>query len=150
MRFEFSAGGVVYKKQESGIKNQEDELMILLCKHSFHHGWVFPKGLIGDTDENRNQTKEETAIREVKEETGVSGKIEKALTPVTYVYEWDGEKIKKTVYYFLMRFIDGDITKHDDEMEEVEWLSPSEVENRLTYPSDKKVWKEARKLISNN
>jgi 8-oxo-dGTP diphosphatase len=158
MKSEFSAGGIVYKNQKPKTKNQKEDLLILVCKHSYHHGWVFPKGLIGDSKENKNQTKEETAIREVKEETGVDAEIEQSLESVEYWYEWpreagsgsarEGEKIKKTVYYFLMSFIGGDITKHDDEMEEVEWLKPSEVENRLTYPSDKKVWKEARVILN--
>ena len=58
MKFEFSAGGVVYKKQN-------DQMMILVSQHSGHHGWVFPKGLIGDSI--KNEKKEETAIREVEE-----------------------------------------------------------------------------------
>jgi 8-oxo-dGTP diphosphatase len=139
MKFEFSAGGVVYKKNPS--------LQILVSKHAYHHGWVFPKGLIGDRDDNKHEGKEETAVREVKEETGADGEIEKTLTPVTYWYEWEGEKIKKTVYYYTMKYLGGDISIHDDEMEEVEWISPKEVEKKLTYPSDKKVWKEAKELI---
>jgi 8-oxo-dGTP pyrophosphatase MutT (NUDIX family) len=140
MKFEFSAGGVVYKK-EGG------QTFVLVSQHSGHHGWVFPKGLIGDKEENKDQTKEETAIREVKEEAGADGEIEKELTPVSYWYVWECEKIKKTVYYFLMKYTGGDITKHDHEMENVEWIDSSEVEKRLTYPSDKEVWEEARKLI---
>ena len=118
---------------------------VLVTQHSQHHGWVFPKGLIGDTKEN--ESKEETAVREVKEETGIYAKIVQSLQPVTYWYQFDGQKIKKTVFYYLMDFVSGDIAEHDDEMENVEWLSPDKVEKRLTYPSDKKVWEEARKLI---
>lgn len=138
MKLEFSAGGVIYKKEN-------DKVWIIVAKHSFHHGWVFPKGLIGDHIEN--ESKEETAIREVEEETGVKGKIIKELTPVTFWYEWEGEKRKKTIYYFLMEYLYGDIAKHDFEMEEVEWLSKDEVLKRLTYESDKKVFQEAEKLI---
>lgn len=139
MKFEFSAGGVVYKK--------DPNLQILVSKHSGHHGWVFPKGLIGDKDDNKHEDKRETAVREVKEETGAEAEIEKTLTPVTYWYVWNGEKIKKTVYYFIMKYVGGDISQHDHEMEEVEWITPTEVEKRLTYPSDRKVWKEARKVV---
>ena len=139
MRFEFSAGGVVYKK--------ESELMILVAKHSYHHGWVFPKGLIGDREDNKHEGKEETAIREVKEETGIDAEIEEKLTPVTYWYKWEEEKIKKTVYYFTMKHLGGDINDRDEEMEEVEWIKASEVEKRLTYPSDRKVWREAKEHI---
>ena len=138
MIFEFSAGGIVFKK-EGG------EDFILIAQHSDHHGWVFPKGFIGDHIEN--ESKEETALREVEEETGAKGKILKSLKPSTFWYEMNGEKHEKTVYYFLMEYVSGDITKHDFEMENVEWLKIDEVENRLTYDSDKKVWHEAKKLI---
>ncbi len=145
MKIQFSAGGIVYKNQKSKIKNQKDEILILLAQHSQHHGWVFPKGLIGDHIEGED--KETTALREVREETGVEGKMVKNLTPVTYWFKLEGELIKKTVYYFLMEYIGGDITKHDHEMETVEWVPMEKVEERLTYKSDKQVWQEAQKLI---
>src|SRR3989344_7272252 len=144
MKFEFSAGGVVYKpiRQAQG----KNDLLILVSQHSGHHGWVFPKGLIGDSI--KNEKKEETAIREVEEETGVLAHIIKPLTPVTYWYVWEKEKRKKTVYYFLMEYISEDSSKKDEEMEQVEWLPIKEVEKRLTYKSDKDVWKEAKQLLA--
>jgi 8-oxo-dGTP pyrophosphatase MutT (NUDIX family) len=149
MKFEFSAGGVVFKKQNNNIE-------ILLCQHSQHHGWVFPKGLIGDhkkgegksaSAKSSGETKEEAALREVEEETGAKGKILEPIEPVTYWYVFDGEKIKKTVYYFVMEFIGGDITKHDFEMENVEWLPFDKVLERLTFKSDKEVFKKAMPVI---
>lgn len=140
MKFEFSAGGIVLRK------NAKDSIEILVCQHSQHHGWVFPKGLIGDTV--KGEKKEETAVREVKEETGIIGKIIKELPPITYWYQFKGEKIKKTVYYFLMDFVGGDISKHDHEMEKVEWLPKEKVMERLTYSSDKKIWKKAIPVIA--
>ncbi|MBI1919386.1 NUDIX domain-containing protein [Candidatus Microgenomates bacterium] len=138
MKFEFSAGGVVFKKEQG-------RTLILVAQHSQHHGWVFPKGLIGD--KQKGEKKEDTAVREVEEETGVVAKIIKPLSPVTYWYQLEGNKIRKTVYYFLMEYVGGDITKHDHEMENVEWLPIEEVEKRLTYKSDKEVWREAKKLL---
>jgi 8-oxo-dGTP pyrophosphatase MutT (NUDIX family) len=143
MKIQFSAGGVVYKKQ--AISDKKQEAYILVSQHSQHHGWVFPKGLIGDHVEREG--KEETALREVKEETGIEGKILRALNPVTYWFVLEGEKVRKTVYYFLMEYVKGDIVKHDDEMENVEWLPKEKVEKRLTYKSDKIVWREAKELI---
>jgi 8-oxo-dGTP diphosphatase len=139
MKFEFSAGGVVYKKEKN--KN-----MILIGQHSGHHGWVFPKGIIGD--HKKGESKEETALREVEEETGIKGEIDVPLQPVTYWYNFKEDKIKKTVYYFLMKFTGGDTNNHDWEMENVEWIPEDQVEEKLTYKSDKDVWKEARKLLS--
>jgi 8-oxo-dGTP diphosphatase len=141
MKFEFSAGGVVFKKESN-------QLRILVCQHSQHHGWVFPKGLIGD--KIKKEGKEETALREVMEETGVSAKIIKPLEPVEYWYVFNKEKIKKTVYYFLMEYVSGDIKKHDLEMENVEWLKEDEAESRLTYRADKQTWQQARKLLVTN
>lgn len=140
MKREFSAGGIVFK-------HEDHKLMILVAQHSGHHGWVFPKGFIGDKIEG--ESKEATAIREVEEETGVQGKILEPVTPITYWYQMEDEKHQKTVYYFIMEDIGGDITKHDWEMENVEWLPLNEVEDRLTYDSDKKVWIEARQKIEN-
>ncbi|MBI4096286.1 MAG: NUDIX domain-containing protein [Candidatus Levybacteria bacterium] len=139
MKIQFSAGGIVYRKENNNV-------FILVSQHSQHHGWVFPKGLIGDHVEGEN--KEETALREVKEETGAIGKIVKALTPVTYWFVLEGEKIKKTVYYFLMEYVGGDITKHDHEMEAVDWLPKEKVEKRLSYKSDKQVWKQALEILN--
>lgn len=191
MKFEFSAGGIVYKHEEplnENARNTTKNIVVLVCQHSQHHGWVFPKGLIGQKSEVRSQklevireTKEEAALREVKEETGVYGKIIKPLTPITYWYKFGNEKInpapfsrgilthadktdkdrprsklrgfercwiKKTVYYFLMEYISGDTKDHDFEMENVEWLPINEVEKRLTYKSDKKIWKETMKILN--
>ena len=139
MKIQFSAGGVVFQKQG-------EEKLILVCQHSMHHGWVFPKGLIGD--HVTGEKKEDTALREVEEETGVKGKIIRLLNSVDYWYVFEGEKIHKTVYYFLMEYVFGNIANHDTEMENVEWLPQVEVEKRLTYPSDKKVWEEARQLLT--
>jgi 8-oxo-dGTP diphosphatase len=136
MKQEFSAGGIVYKKEHG-------KLFILLAQHSYHHGWVFPKGLIGDNI--AGEGKEETAIREVEEETGAKAKIIKALEPATFWYVFEGEKRKKTVYYYIMEYLGGDITQHDFEMENVEWLPEEDVEKRLTYKTDKKVWMLAKK-----
>ena len=139
MKFEFSAGGIVYRKNPN--------LQILVCQHSQHHGWVFPKGLIGDKE--KGEEKEDTAVREVKEETGIGAEIEKSLTPTEYWYKWEGDKVKKTVYFFIMKYVGGDTKDHDHEMEEVEWIDYNDVSQRLTFASDKKAWEEAKKLIAN-
>jgi 8-oxo-dGTP pyrophosphatase MutT (NUDIX family) len=138
MKFEFSAGGIVIKKEKG-------TLFILLAQHAQHHGWVFPKGLIGDTV--KGEKKEETALREVTEETGIVARLGKPLSPITYWYAFNGEKRKKTVYYYLMEYLSEDISKKDDEMEQVEWVPFDEVEKKLTYDSDKNVWEEAKKMI---
>ncbi|MBI2611642.1 NUDIX domain-containing protein [Candidatus Gottesmanbacteria bacterium] len=139
MTREFSAGGIVFQK--SGKK-----VLWLVCQHSQHKGWVFPKGLIGDTI--KDEKSEDTAVREVEEETGIKAKIIKKLpNPATYWYVWQGDKRFKTVIYFLMEYVKGDIAKHDHEMQDVEWLPTDKVLDRLTYKSDKKAFQEALALV---
>ncbi|MCL5970873.1 MAG: NUDIX domain-containing protein [Patescibacteria group bacterium] len=149
MKFEFSAGGIVFKRRTTQKKNKAQnyaEVFVLVSQHSQHHGWVFPKGLIGD--KIKGEKKEKTAIREVKEETGIDAKILKPFPPVTYWYVFEGEKIKKTVYYYLMEFKGGNTEERDFEMEKVEWLPIEKVEQRLTYKSDKEVWEVALRAIN--
>jgi 8-oxo-dGTP diphosphatase len=146
MTREFSAGGIVYKKSE--IRNPKSEIKWLVCQHSQHKGWVFPKGFIGD--HIQGESTENTAVREVKEETGVDAKIIKKLVkPATYFYVWKGEKRLKTVTYYLMEYISGDITDHDFEMSAVEWLPEDEVLERLTYKSDKEAFRSVLDIIKN-
>jgi len=140
MKLEFSAGGIVFKKERG-------EIFILIGQHSGHYGWVFPKGLIGDKKHLKGEGKEETAIREVREEGGVDTKIIEELPEAVFWYNWKGEKRKKTVYYFIMEYVGGNIEDHDWEMQAVEWVPFDEVENRLTYESDKKVFRDARRRI---
>ncbi len=134
-----SAGGVVFTKKDGN-------LCILIAQHASHHGWVFPKGLVGD--HIASESKEHTAIREVQEETGITGKILHTLTPISYSYTDKEDHINKTVYYYVMQFVSGDIRNHDAEMENVEWINSSKVLEKLTFKSDKKVWLEAAKIIN--
>lgn len=139
---EFSAGGIVFRPSTGS--GQEAE--VLVSKHSGYHGWVFPKGHVGD--EIVGEKPEEAAIREVQEETGIVGKIVKPLTPVDYWYVFKGNKMHKTVQYFVMEYASGDIKDHGWEMEEVEWVPFDIVEGKLDFASDKKAWEEARIQIN--
>lgn len=135
---EFSAGGIVFKTNNT---------LWLVCQHSQHKGWVFPKGLIGDTREG--ESKEDTAVREVKEETGIDGKIvDDTEIVVSYFYTWKGEKRKKTVQYYLMKHLGGNIKDHDHEMMAVAWWTKERVKKELTYPADKEAFEEALKIYS--
>jgi 8-oxo-dGTP pyrophosphatase MutT (NUDIX family) len=132
--YQTSAGGIVYKK----IGNQ---YFWLVCQHSQHKGWVFPKGLVGD--HRPNEPMEEAALREVEEEGGVKAKIINPNPIKTfYQYRWQDQLIKKTVYYFLMEYLSGDPKNHDWEVSEAKFLSEEEVKKILTYPSDKKAFEE--------
>jgi len=143
MQQEFSAGGIVYQRP----KTKSQRTLWLICQHSQHKGWVFPKGLIGDIVEN--ETIEDTAVREVKEETGIVARIIRKLPkPVQYWHQFKKEKRLKTVHFYLMEAIGGDITDHDHEMMDVKWVTEEEVRNTLTYKNDKGAFEEALTLFN--
>lgn len=144
MTDEFSAGGIVFKRNDSG--HSQNDISILVAQHSKHHGWVFPKGHVGDNI--HNETAEEAALREVQEETGIVGRILQSLAPIDYWYFFEGEKRHKVVQYFLMEYESGQTKDHDFEMEHVEWLPSREVDEKLTYKGDKKVWEVALRAIN--
>ncbi len=149
MKREFSAGGIVYQKVKSQKSKVKSDLLWLVCQHSHHKGWVFPKGLIGD--HKKGESSVDTAVREVEEETGVKAKIiTKLPKPATYFYVWDKEKRFKTVIYYLMEYVSEDEKKKDKEMSAVEWLDEGEMKIRLSYKSDKFAFEEALKLFNNN
>lgn len=134
MKREFSAGGIVFN----------DKGQVLLTKHSQNKHWSFPKGLTGDHPE---QTIEESALREVREEGGVEAKIIGKVGYNKYVYSLNGEKIFKVVTYFLMKYLSGDPKDHDWEVEEGGWYEPEAALKQLSFSQDKKLLKEALKKI---
>ncbi len=139
VKSEISAGGIVYKKN----KNQ---FFWLICQHSQHKGWVFPKGLIGDKNENEDMIA--AALREVEEEGGVKAKIVFSNPIKTqYQYRWQDFLIKKTVYYFIMEYLSGDPKNHDWEVSEAKFVSEKEVLDILTYKSDKQAFKKVLDII---
>ncbi|HLB61104.1 MAG TPA: NUDIX domain-containing protein [Patescibacteria group bacterium] len=144
MKREFSAGGIVYKHQRKA-KSEQRITKWLICQHSHHKGWVFPKGLIGDTIDN--ESREDTSVREVKEETGIDAEIVHEAPIVTkYWYQFNKEKIFKTVYFYLMKHKGGDFKDHDHEMMDVKWVTEEEVKKTLTYNNDRKAFEEALKI----
>ena len=118
----------------------------MICRHSYHKGWVFPKGLVGDN--HKEESMEEAALRETREEGGVVAKIIAPLNKeYKYYFKFGDELIKKTVYYFLMEYISGDPADHDFEMMDAKFVSEEEAKKLLTYPSEKKAFEDALVLM---
>lgn len=136
---ETSAGGIVYKKIQT--PNSDSKTMWLVTQHSQHKGWVFPKGLIGDT--NINEKMEEAALREVEEEGGVKARIiNQNPVQVEYSYVWNDIQVEKTVFYYLMEYVSGDPKNHDWEMMDAQFMTEDAAMAILSYPSDKQAFEE--------
>lgn len=117
-----SAGGVVYRQSPSGVE-------IVLVARPSEMLWALPKG----TPEP-GETREQTALREVAEETGLEVTLLDALGEVRYQFtDRDGTTVDKTVYYFLMSSTGGHVDAHDHEHELVEWCDIHEAQRLLTH-----------------
>ena len=94
--------------------------------------WTLPKGT-----PNPGETTEQTALREVTEETGLVCRITGPLDSIEYDFAQSGRRIHKTVHYFLMEPIGGDLSDHDHEFDEVRWIRFDEARTVLTFESER-------------
>jgi 8-oxo-dGTP pyrophosphatase MutT (NUDIX family) len=135
---EISAGGVVY--QRNG-----DEIEVVLASRRTRRGqlaWGLAKGGIED-----DETMEEAAMREVREETGLLAEIEESLGETRYFYVWENVRIRKTVHFFLMRHTGGNVDDRDDEMEEIRWFPLERALKRAAYRGERDVLERAAALL---
>ena len=82
---------------------------------------------------------EQTAVREVREETGVTVRARERLGDVAYVYRRDGRRIRKVVHYFLCTFVSGSTADHDHEVDDARWIPLEEALTALTYPGERRL-----------
>ncbi len=123
-----SAGGIVIR-----VTDGTPELVVGMRRRE-RDGvtWSLPKGtpIAGETTE-------ETAIREVTEETGLEVRIVRPFDHIDYSFVMGGTRINKTVYYFLMVPTGGDLARHDHEFAEVRWISFVEASMLLTFETER-------------
>ena len=128
-----SAGGVVYRIGEKGIE-------VVICGRIDPGIWSLPKGT-----PNERELIEDTAIREVGEETGLKVTIEGSLGSIEYEFEDRslGVNYRKRVYYYLMTKIGGSFSLHDEEFDEVRWMPIRESVKIMTYENESAVLRRA-------
>jgi 8-oxo-dGTP pyrophosphatase MutT (NUDIX family) len=143
MRREFSAGGVLVRRLHG------DWMMAAIRPGGKEPGvWALPKGLIGD-----GERPEETALREVAEETGVDARLVGKLGDVRYVYTWAGERVFKVVSFYLLRYSRGRLgdlppaTAH--EVAEARWLPLEEAPRLLAYKGEREMAENALASVRN-
>ncbi len=102
---------------------------------------ALPKGHVDE-----GETAEQAALREVREETGMTGELVEELGEVRYWYQRSGRKIAKLVTFFLFEYRSGSAADHDGEVEEVRWLPLDEAARELTYKGERQMVERARAL----
>jgi 8-oxo-dGTP pyrophosphatase MutT (NUDIX family) len=142
MKREFSAGAVVVRSMAGR------QWLAAVRPGGKPEGiWALPKGLI-----DPGEGAQETALREVAEETGVEGEPVAKLGDVRYVYTWDGERIFKIVSFFLVRYRHGRIDDvppaHRHEVAEARWLPLEEAPRLLAYKGEKEMAEKALMMLA--
>jgi len=134
---EFSAGGVVFKKVK-------DDFKIVLIAKSNSTIWCLPKGKI-----EAKETREETARREIKEETGLEGKPLEKIGSIKYWFflKEDRVKVFKTVFFFLFEYLKGSLNSCDHEVDHLRWFSIDKALQIMTYPSERAIVKKAKQIL---
>ena len=137
---EISAGGVVYRW--AGARPE-----VILIAREKGNVWCLPKGLVEPGERVR-----ETALREVREETGVRGEIVGKIGQVNYWYvgREGGEPVRifKTVHFYLMRYLEGDVRRHDWEVEDARWFPLAEAIRRATYKGEREILEKAGRMLA--
>lgn len=129
-----SAGGVIFR-------NTLDSFEIVICRRK--DKWMLPKG----TPET-GESLEETALREVKEETGLSTNILCPLKKIHYNFLSGKKHFEKDVYFYLMNPTGGDFTEHDNEFDSIHWINLAQMKDYMTYETDIDVIKIAEQAIA--
>lgn len=133
MKKEKSCGAVVYQFQD-------DQLYLLILKMRKGH-YSIPKGHV----ENQ-ESEEETALREIKEETNLKVKIDTSFREVITYFPFEG--VSKDVVFFVAKYIDGEVKEQESEVEKAMWLNIEDALNILTHKSDQEVVKKAIQYIT--
>lgn len=129
-----SAGGVVWRRDASG------HIEIVLCGRA--RAWMLPKGT-----PDSGETMEQTALREVREETGLEVVLGEPLPTIEYWFTMHGVRYHKWVHHWLMEPIGGDLANHDHEFEEAAWLPISDAIRAVHYQNQREVVIEAARRL---
>jgi len=135
MRTAYSAGGIVYRWHQ----RQLEVAMI-----ATHHGkrWGLPKGHI-----RRGETAEAAAIREIAEETGLTGSIDTHLTTIEYWFRIGSLRIHKYVDLFLVCYQHGTITPQQSEVDDAQWVDINVAISRASFQREREALHDAKLIL---
>lgn len=126
-RIAISAGGLVIR----AVGGKPEIVVGRRKRERDGYVWSLPKG----TPEE-GETREETALREVREESGLEVRILSYFDSISYSFVRTGERIEKTVYYYIMEAIGGSFEQYDKEFDELRWVRMDEAVRLLDFQTE--------------
>src|SRR5689334_25062089 len=139
IRDQTSAGGVVYRELSGRIE-------VVIIAVGPNNRWQLPKGLV-----DKNEKPELTAVREAREEGGVTSEVVAHIDTIEYWFAGleNGIRVRfhKRVHFYLMRYVSGDTKDHDFEVNEARWVPIEDAAAQLEFDNEKRVMERAVELI---
>lgn len=130
-----SAGGVIYRRLNL-------QFQIALVGNISPRRWSLPKGGL-----HSGESLEQAAVREVTEETGLEARLIAPLGEIDYWFRLGGQRHFKTVHFYLMEAIGGDVSQHDHEYDLAEWFSLDDARRNMTYGSEIEIVERAATIM---
>lgn len=138
IKYLYSSGGVIFRRSAGQF-----DVALIATKNGTV--WTLPKGII-----DKDESAEMAAVREIQEETGLTGSIIARLGEKSYWFYLKGEnaKCKKTVAYFLLEHVSGETNNFSWEVDEAGWFPLDEAIGMLHYKSDKEILIKAKDRLA--
>ncbi len=138
---ETSAGGLVVDRATGEAR----VAVIARLNRAGRVEWCLPKGHLED-----GETPEQAAVREIEEETGIRGRVVRALGTIEYRFSADGRRIHKFVHHYLLEALGGTLTIEgdpDQEAIDVAWVPLAQLGTLLTFPNERRIAREASAVL---
>jgi 8-oxo-dGTP pyrophosphatase MutT (NUDIX family) len=134
-----SAGGVVFRGKQGSVE-------VVIVTVGGQNRWQLPKGLL-----DSGEDPEIAAVREAREEGGVSSEVVQPIETIEYWYAGldNGIRVRfhKRVHFYLLRYLSGDTKDHDWEVNEARWVPIEDATSQLAFANERRVMERARELI---
>jgi 8-oxo-dGTP pyrophosphatase MutT (NUDIX family) len=139
VREQVSAGGVVFRRDD-------DRVDVVIVAVGGNNRWQLPKGLV-----EKDEKPEVAAVREAREEGGTDSEVVNHIETVEYWYAGldKGERVRfhKRVHFYLLRYLSGDTSSHDWEVNEARWVPIGDAARQLAFDNERRVVERAKQLI---
>jgi 8-oxo-dGTP pyrophosphatase MutT (NUDIX family) len=139
VRDQVSAGGVVFRRDNERIE-------VVIVTVGGENRWQLPKGLV-----EKDEKPEVAAVREAREETGIESDVLQHIETIEYWYAGldGGERVRfhKRVHFYLLRYLSGDTSNHDWEVNEARWVPIDDARAHLAFDSERRVMGTAYSIL---